>query len=335
MSEFDQTQIRKLDGGLLLIFRELLARRRASAVATHLGLSPSAISHALARLRDVFDDPLFIRRSHGLEPTQRALELGPRIEGLIEAIGQTVGGEATFDPGATRRRFRLAVADPIGTLIGPALVNTFREEAPLATFSMRPAFLEQALRAVRRGEADVAVGLFNHIPSEFTANPLYVDEYCVIARKDHPRVTGRRVDETTYATVGHVFIGWPDGAFGDQRPYDREAMQATYGENPGPDVIRTHAYVAQWETAMLMVAACDALADCPRQLATRYADRFGLQVLDPPYEPFPMTVQAVRRAEVTDPGLDWLMTKLIAAVAPTPESATPPPRRGNAPREAI
>ena len=99
MSEFDQLQIRKLDGGLLLIFRELLARRRASAVANQLGLSPSAVSHALARLRDVFGDPLFIRRSHGLEPTQRAIELGPRIEGLIEAIGQTVGGERAFDPG--------------------------------------------------------------------------------------------------------------------------------------------------------------------------------------------------------------------------------------------
>src|SRR5579871_2525803 len=98
MDEFDQLQIRKLDGGLLLIFRELLARRRARAVADQLALSPSAISHALVRLRDIFGDPLFIRRSHGLEPTQRALELGPRIEALIELIGQAVSSDAGFDP---------------------------------------------------------------------------------------------------------------------------------------------------------------------------------------------------------------------------------------------
>jgi DNA-binding transcriptional LysR family regulator len=314
MSEFDQLQIRKLDGGLLLIFRELLARRRASAVANQLGLSPSAVSHALARLRDVFGDPLFIRRSHGLEPTQRAIELGPRIEALIEAIGQTVSGDAAFDPGISRRRFRIAVADPIGTLIGPALVNSFRNEAPLATFSMRPGFLEQALRAVRRGEVDVALGLFNQIPSAFAATRLYADEYCVIAREGHPLVEGGRVDAHTYATVGHVFVGWPDGVFSDQIPVDREAMQATYGITPGPDVIRTHAYVALWETAMLMVAASDAMADCPRRLAVRYAARFGVQVLDPPYQPYPMTVQAVRRAGVPDAGLDWLITKLLAAV---------------------
>src|SRR5690348_16420879 len=98
MTDFDTLQIRKIDGGLLLIFRELLLRRRASSVAGQLGLSPSAISHALTRLRDVFGDPLFIRRSHGLEPTQRAIELGPKVEQLIQLIGTTVGGDAGFDP---------------------------------------------------------------------------------------------------------------------------------------------------------------------------------------------------------------------------------------------
>jgi DNA-binding transcriptional LysR family regulator len=72
MSDFDLNQIRRLDGGLLLVFRELLRTRRAGAVAERLGLSPSAISHALNRLRDLFDDPLFIRRPHGFEPTRRA-----------------------------------------------------------------------------------------------------------------------------------------------------------------------------------------------------------------------------------------------------------------------
>ena len=97
-----------MDGGLLLIFRELLIRRRAGEVASCLGLSPSAISHSLTRLRDLFGDPLFIRRSHGLEPTLRAIELGPRIEALIELLGAVVGGDAGFEPGGSRRRFRIA-----------------------------------------------------------------------------------------------------------------------------------------------------------------------------------------------------------------------------------
>ncbi|MGH6993268.1 MAG: LysR family transcriptional regulator, partial [Caulobacteraceae bacterium] len=186
MGEFDQWKIRKLDGGLLLIFRELLARRQGSAVARHLGLSPSAISHALTRLRDVFDDPLFLRRSHGLEPTERALELGPRVEALVKAIGQTLGGEEAFEPRTTRRRFRIACADPIASVIAPGLVRAFREEAPHAIFSSRPAFLGQALRAVRRGEVDVALGVFGRIPATLVSTRLYEEEYCVIARQGHP-----------------------------------------------------------------------------------------------------------------------------------------------------
>jgi DNA-binding transcriptional LysR family regulator len=314
MAEFKNLQIRNLDGGLLLIFRELLARRQASAVAHQLGLSPSAISHALTRLRDVFGDPLFIRRSHGLEPTQRALELAPRVEALIDAMGETVGGEPAFDPSVTRRRFKLALAEPIASLIGPALVDVFRREAPLAHFSTRYAVLGGALRAVRRGEVDVALGVFRTIPPAFTAVRLFDDDYCVIAREGHPLVADGRIDGPAYAVAGHVFVGNPDGALSDEAPIDREMVDATYGRLPGPNLIRTHAYVTLWETAMLIVAGTDAMADCPRSLASRYAARLGLQVLDPPFRPFRFTVQAVRRADAPDAGLDWLMAKLSAAV---------------------
>jgi DNA-binding transcriptional LysR family regulator len=317
MSDFDSLQIRKMDGGLLLIFRELLIRRRAGEVASCLGLSPSAISHSLTRLRDLFGDPLFIRRSHGLEPTLRAIELGPRIEALIELLGAVVSDDAGFDPGGSRRRFRIACPDDVATLLGEGMVEAFRAEAPMASFSVRPAILDRAMRAVRRGEADVALGVFAQIPREFTSQVLYDDEYCVIARRGHPRVEGS-VDLSTYLTIGHVLVGNPDGAFADEGPFDRESISATYGEMPGPEVMRTHAYVTAWETAMLMVCATDILADCPRRLARRFADRLGLQILDPPYPPFRFEVRWVRRAGPADPGVDWLLQRIAAAAGRQP-----------------
>lgn len=313
MNEFDTTQIRKLDGGLLLIFRELMARRRASNVAHHLGLSPSAISHALGRLRDLFGEPLFIRRSHGLEPTQKALELAPRIERLLGLIDEMVSSDSGFDPAASRRRFRIACPEDIASLIAQPLIAAFRSEAPRATFSTRWAILERALRAVHRGEADVALGVFLTIPAGLASRPLLEDDYCVIARQGHPRVQGS-LDAATYARVGHLYVGNPDGALADETPIDRPTMDATYGELPVTPQIRTHGYVAQWETAMLAVSGSDVLAECPRSLAKRYAERLGLQVLDPPYPLFRFTVQAVRRAESSDAGVDWLMEKLAAAV---------------------
>src|SRR5580658_1688359 len=190
MNEFDSVQIRKLDGSLLLIFRELMARRRASDVAQHLGLSPSAISHALTRLRDLFGEPLFVRRSHGLEPTQKALELAPRVERLLGLIDEMVSSEGGFDPAASQRRFRIACPEDIASLIAVPLLAAFRREAPRATFSTRWAILDRALRAVQRGEADVALGVFLAIPAGLSSQPLLEDDQCVIARQGHPRVRG-------------------------------------------------------------------------------------------------------------------------------------------------
>jgi DNA-binding transcriptional LysR family regulator len=323
MPEFDALQIRRLDGGLLLIFRELLLRRRASAVADHLGLSPSAISHALVRLREAFGDPLFIRRSHGLEPTQRAIEMGPKIEAVIALLGEAINGDTGFDPAGSHRRFRIVGADHLATLIAPPLVEIFRREAPNATFSVRPAYLAQALRAVQRDEADIALGVFDQTPRGLVATRLFEDDYCVIARAGHPTVAGT-VDLETYATIGHVFIGNPDGLLADELSLDTRAMAANYGKLPGPEVVRTHAYLIMWESVMLLVGESDVLAECPRRLATRYADRLGLQILDPPTAPFRMAVQAVRRSDAPDAAVDWLMDKLVGIFAEPSADAGPP-----------
>lgn len=314
ISEFDQLKIRRFDGGLLLIFRELLVHRRASAVSQRLGLSQSAVSHALSRLRDLFDDPLFIRKSHGFEPTKRALELGPRIETLIDLIGTAVSENGRFDPTRSRRRFGIASPDFIVTLMADRLTESFRREAPQATFAARPVFLHRALATLRRGEVDIALGMFDAIPHDLVAEKICDDEYCVLARRGHPKAKGK-VDSRAYMTCGHVFVGEPDGALSDEEPIDRDVVDATYGSLPSEkDRISTQGYVSQWETAMLMVAGSDVLVECPRRLASKYAKKLGLQVLDPPYPPFKFTIQAVRR-QVEDPGVDWLLARIRAALA--------------------
>lgn len=104
MSDFDINQVRRLDGGLLLVFRECLRRRKAQEAAQVLGLSPSAVSHALTRLRDLFGDPLFVRKPHGLVPTRRALELEPQVEALLQLAGAALGGREAFDPSTSPAR---------------------------------------------------------------------------------------------------------------------------------------------------------------------------------------------------------------------------------------
>lgn len=309
MRDIIESDIRRLDGGLLLIFRELLLRRRATDVAMRLGLSQSAISQALKRLRDLFQDPLFIRRPHGLEPTQRAIELGPRVDALIEMAFATLSSDGDFDPRTSRRQFSITAPDHILALLGGDLANALHTHSPNSSFVGHRVLLSPALGLVRRGDIDIAIGQFGDLPQEVSSETLYKEEYCVIARKGHPRISGA-IDIADYLEIGHIFVGYPLGGALDGTVYDRMEMAGTYGSLPEPGVVSTTAYVGQWEAALRIVAASDTIADCPRRLAVANAKVFNLQVIDPPYENRPLTMQMVTRSGAQDPGVDWLADQI-------------------------
>ncbi|HEY9216870.1 MAG TPA: LysR substrate-binding domain-containing protein, partial [Phenylobacterium sp.] len=239
-------------------------------------------------------------------------ELGPQVDAVLELLGAVVAHGAPFDAATTRRRFVIACPDAISTLVADRLLESFRTEAPQATFSLRYVILDRALNGVRRGEIDLAIGVFGDIPASLSATTLYRDHYCVLARRGHPEVSGA-LDRASYRRLGHVFVGTPDTLV-DELPIDRATMDATYGGLPTPEQVRTHGYVSQWETAMLLAARSDILVDCPRRLAERFAEPLGLQVLEPPFGRFEMHVQAVRRS-TTDPATAWLLEKVAAAAA--------------------
>jgi DNA-binding transcriptional LysR family regulator len=300
MNDIDVVKIRRLDGGLLLIFRELLRRKRASEVATALGLSQSAVSHALARLRDLFGEPLFVRRPHGLEPTRQALALGPKIEALIELADTTLRGEARFDPKTTTRMFLTAAPDFFAALAGVRLLEQMLKEAPNASFLMSSMAHEAAFDAMKRGEIDLAVGRFGAARPGFVIEPLYEDRYCVVARKGHPIFT-RRISRSQYLEAGHIF-SWSPGEGG-------EGEDVMTGSK-----LRTVAVVPRWLTVLTMVAACDAIGTVPRRLAERQAGVLGLQILQAPFVGNSVAVSVARRAGVKDVGTNWFLALLRSAI---------------------
>lgn len=300
MTDIDNDQLRRLDGGLLLVFRELVRTRQASATAERLGLSQSAISHALNRLRDLFQDQLFVRRPHGFEPTRRALELAPQVEALIQLAGEAIGGGAEFDPASSRRRFDFSAPEFVAALIGAELIGRLAAAAPSVTFAIGHAAEDQALRGLQRGELDFALGRFGAARPGYVREVLWEDRYCVVARQGHPAIDGA-IGLEQWRTLGHVFAWSASEMAGDPA-------------ESAPDVA-FRAAVPQWLTALLLVAGTDAIGTCPRRLADRHAERLGLQVLAPPFRSDVITVSVLRRAGVRDPGVDWLLDQVRAAAA--------------------
>lgn len=299
MSDIDLNKLRRLDGGLLLVFRELLRTGRASRTAERLGLSQPAISHALTRLRDLFDDPLFVRRPHGFEPTRRAVELGPRVEALIALAHEAMGGGGAFDPATSTRMFRFAAPEFVTALIGAELINRLRAVAPGVIYAIGHAAEAEAMRGLKRGEADFAVGRFGPARPGFVIEPLFEDAYCVAVRKGHPRIDGA-IDMETWRTTGHVFAWNPSETAEDAGDDDNGRVTAL-------------AAAPQWLTVLMLVASTDAIATVPRRLTERHGERLGLQALPLPFPPKTIQVSVMRRAGVADPGVDWFLEQVRAA----------------------
>ncbi len=298
MSDIDTNHLRRLDGGLLLVFRELLRTRRATVTGERLGLSQSAISHALNRLRDLFDDQLFVRRPHGFEPTVRALELGPQIDLLIEIAGQALSPLGGFDPASSTRMFSFSAPEFVTGLVGAQLINRLRTRAPGVCFAIGHIAEDDAYRSLRQGQIDFALGRFGAARPGFVTEPLYEDVYCVVAREGHPAIHGA-IDADGWRNTGHIY------AWSQSETVPSEAGKAR-------DVAMLAA-VPHWLTVLMLVASTDGVATCPRRFAQRHAARLGLQVLDPPFEPDVITVSSVRRAGLKDDGVAWFLDQVRQA----------------------
>jgi DNA-binding transcriptional LysR family regulator len=297
MPDIDTAKIAQLDGSLLLVLRELLALRRTTLVAQRLGLSQSAVSHALSRLRRLFDDPLFIRRPYGLEPTRHALELGPRIDALLAAMGDALGLAGSFSPATTARGFRLAAPDGVTSLLAPALLAAFTKDAPNARFAFSQQLGEGALSALRRDEIDVAVGRFPRL-DDLVVTKLFEDRYCLVARSGHPALRGK-LTRAVYRTLDRVQIS----VAGDFRSLELEP------EGEVAAARRIVAAVPRFLIAFGVVAQSNAVAIAPSRLVKGHARAFGLRAHELPFSLAPIRVLAVRKLH-PDPGSEWLVSLL-------------------------
>jgi DNA-binding transcriptional LysR family regulator len=304
VSKIDLAHIRRLDFSLLLLFRELVRHRRTTIVAEHMGLSQSAVSHALTRLREIFDDPLFLRKSDGLQPTHRSLELLPRIEALIELAYETIGAFDRFEPDKSDRLFRVAGNDMVCILLGAPLITALRKAAPQVRTTFRSSVGRAALEGLASDHIDLALGHFRTLPAEYHALHLFDERFVVLARQGHPRLS-RTLDLNTYLELDHILVSFVGGltGFTDMALKRRKLSR------------RVVASVPRFLAAFAAVANGDVIATVPQRVAIKHAKSFGLKIYRPPLTIPGFSVTAVRHARSQgDPGLNWLVEQIRARV---------------------
>lgn len=287
-------RLRGLDGRLLLTFLELLECRSATVAAARLGLSQSSVSHSLNRLRQLHDDPLFVRRPHGLEPTAAALQLEPKVRATLAAAA-ALFGDVEFDPRTSRRRFSVAIPDYLIGQVGGPLMTRWAHFAPSVSLSLISIATDDIPLSLRRGDVDAIVrpsgaeGVLGCVDE-----PLLIDRFCVATRR--PFTPGLTVD--AYWASAHVWAG-----------------RAAVGD--GWEAISVDRAVAlqvpNWFAALSVAASSDLIATCPRSLATQVAEGFGLHLYELPDQRVNLELKLTRREGESDPGLAWLFQELREA----------------------
>src|SRR5437764_14559060 len=165
LTSMNTVHFNALDLNLLRVFEALMQERSATRAGERFGLTQSAISHALNRLRYVLDDELFVRVPDGMRPTRRAAEIAPRLrEGLLQL--QLALAPAEFVPERTNRRFTIACGEYVGSVLVPSLVARLRAAAPNAELRIRPSNLGIA-EALLAGRVDLAIGSYRRVPEWF------------------------------------------------------------------------------------------------------------------------------------------------------------------------
>src|SRR5699024_2722578 len=152
-------KLRRIDLNLLVTLHALLLEKHVSRAALRLHKSQPAVSHSLAHLRRIFDDPLLVRQSGKFELTSRAAELLPALTGALEHLGALLE-PPEFDPAKAHRLFRLAMSDYGARVLLPRLIRSLRIIAPSVDLAISQASRESMLADTIDGEIDMALGVF-------------------------------------------------------------------------------------------------------------------------------------------------------------------------------
>ena len=180
--------LRSLDLNLLTVFEAVYDAQNITEAAKRLGLTQSAASHALRRLREALRDDLFVRGRDGLKPTEAALSLYPAVRSALDGIRTAVAGKARFDPADARGTFHIAIPYVIGPFVALRLEERLRAEPAVKLHFDTRTIPLNLLSELEEGRTDVAVDWWTATEARFVNQHIFDDQLMIVVGRDHPRI---------------------------------------------------------------------------------------------------------------------------------------------------
>ncbi|HVZ19821.1 MAG TPA: LysR family transcriptional regulator [Vicinamibacterales bacterium] len=304
--------MKNLDVRVLAVLRELQRTANVSHAAQNLGLSQSAISMSLARLRHHFNDPMFVRTSRGMEPTPYAERLLVELNEALEKVESALGHRPSFDPATSDRMFHLVSTDLSQMTIIPPLAKRLGEIAPSVRINLK--FLDADLpRLLESGEADLAVATIPQMGAGFCQQRCFASKFRCAAREGHPRVKGPFTLEQ-FETESHISVTTYGIGF---ESFERALQAKKIQRNIG---MRLPSFFGISE----IIAATNYLAVVPGWFSRILEEHPGIRIWPLPFSVpgYEVTLNWHERY-TRDPGHQWLRATIQSLFEAQPPIAPP------------
>ena len=296
--------LRNIDLNLLVILDALLTERNVSRAGERIGLSQSAMSAALARLRDVFHDPLLVRVGRDLALTRNAEDLIVPLKESLGKVEQILLRRPGFDPATDARTFSISASDYAGLVLLTPLVRMIANEAPNVTIHLLPR-ARDAARVLQTSQADIVIEpieLFG--PNDYPTASLLSDRWLCAVDANHPDINGDTLTEKQFLELPHLVYGIGD---------DRQLNLADQHLADAGVQRRIEVTVESFLLSPFLIKGTRLVSLVLERAARRLIGTVDIKLLESP-----ISVPDIHEAmywhprHTTDPGHRWLRGKLLS-----------------------
>ncbi len=307
-------KVNRIDLNLLVYLDALLRERNVTQAANQLNLSQPAMSNGLRRLRELFNDPLLVRTSEGMTPTERALELEPVVREVLSKIDQAVQPRGDFEAGTAQRVFRIMASDYAESTLFPSVLGKLRTLAPGLTLDiMTPS--DVSFLDVERGKVDMVINRFDSMPQSFHQIHLWDDSFTCVLSPENPVLKDFTLEN--YLKANHVWVsktGMGVGVGVDPSDVQRlgwvDAALNRLGKKRQIRVFTRH-----YQAAMTLAEQNDLIVTLPTRAAQLKLNNPRVVLREPPLEIPPLELKMAWSPLLQhNPANKWLR-KLIADTA--------------------
>lgn len=287
-------------------------------------VSPTAVSHALARLRELLDDELFVRTSAGMLPTARSVAMAPLIQQAWKSLTRAID-PPKFEPSSSTRRFTIAMSDFATMVMLPYLLTVLRREAPLINLAIRPDSWIDLAEEMDLGQIDAAIGTFSDVPARFESSPLFAYDDVLITRPSRelgkPSLEAFSTLAIAVVSLNGELEGAVDGYVSERglarrsEMFDRAAFERAFsGAKRSP---RIAVSLPHFLALPSLLEEADLSAIVPRPLAKLLVGRHPLSMHELPYKTTLQDVSVLwHERNESDAPQEWLRATLSRATEP-------------------